>query len=127
MLNLMFAGLVRYAKFVGLGAAAAAVTGGDIGEGAEAGKRDAADLAEDAGKYVSQFGLYGDLYSLTTDKGGIGENIINQVPVLGLAEDYATATGAIGNKQMDAALNLLPLGNTAYGDAIHAWAVDTFK
>lgn len=119
MMNMAFAGLVRWGKFAALGGAAAAVTGEDWQE--PNGER------MDAQKYVAQFGLYPDLYDLVLDTTDAVQDrdvhkVLNQVPVLGLMKDYHDTVRPPENRtQIDAAQGLVPLGNTAYGDNIFLW------
>lgn len=119
MMNMAFAGLVRWGKFAALGGAAAAITGEDWQE--PNGER------MDAQKYVAQFGLYPDLYDLVLDTTDAVQDrdvhkVLNQVPVLGLMKDYHDTVRSPENRtQIDAAQGLVPLGNTAYSDNIFLW------
>lgn len=129
MLNAAFSGLVRYGKFVGLGVGAAALTGNDVQE--------PNSEQMQTSKYIAQFGLFPDLNDLVTtaykagtsgDKEDVGK-LLNQVPVMGLMDDYRK-TLPIYKEYKDnaeAAQGLVPLGNTAYGDLVHTWIMENFN
>lgn len=127
MMNAAFAGLVRWAKFAVLGYTAAKITDSTWQEPTQE--------QMDTAKYITQFGLYADAYDLILDGYTAHENndvdkMLNQVPVLGLMQDYIDATGLTElerRTQLDAVQGLTPLGNTAYGDAIFLWMNEQFK
>jgi len=114
MLNSAMAGLVRYSKFAALGVGVSAITGSDWKE--PNGKQ------MDVTKYITQFGMYPDTYDLVLDsysasQDGDVQKLLGQVPALSTAFDYWNASGLNDKKgQMDAAINLVPLQNTAAGD-----------
>ncbi len=126
-LNAAVAGLVRYGKFVALGAATGAVIG-DFGSGA--------DITEDQTqihKYIAQEGIFADLHDLVLGRSGVnsindvesGWNFMqSQIPVMGLMNDYFEAgrAGVKGDVQgmVNSAENLVPLSNTAIGEVLQA-------
>jgi hypothetical protein len=126
MLNASFAGIVRWSKFAGLGLAAAQITGTEW--------RDPNQEQMDTAKYITQFGLYADMYDLiidsrqATEEGDV-DKVLNNIPVLGLMQDYSDATGITEEQrrtQIDSIQGLTPLGNTAYGDMIYMWLNEQF-
>ena len=112
MLNTSIAGLVRYAKFATIAGGISLVKGTDFDE-------EFTDEYTDTGKYVSNYGLYGDVY-YDLILGG-NTNVTSQIPVLGLMNDYSELGSEDAKKQLDATFGLLPLGNTYYADLVHAW------
>lgn len=124
MLNMAFAGLVRWAKFAAIGAGAVAIK--------DVAWQEPNNEQMDAQKYVAQFGLYPDLYDLVLDTTEAVQDkdvhkVLNQVPVLGLMKDYHDTIREPENRtQIDAAQGLVPLGNTAYGDSIFLWMNEQF-
>lgn len=126
MLNAAFAGIVRWSKFAALGYAAAKITGTEWVEPNQE--------KMDTAKYITQFGLYADLYDLildsrkATEEGDV-DKVLNNIPVLGLMQDYSDATGITEEQrrtQLDSVQGLTPLGNTAYGDVIYMWLNEQF-
>ena len=124
MMNMAFAGMVRWAKFAAIGAGAVAIK--------DATWTEPNNEQMDAQKYVAQFGLYPDLYDLVLDTTDAVQDkdvhkVLNQVPVLGLMKDYHDTVREPENRtQIDAAQGLVPLGNTAYGDTIFQWMNEQF-
>ena len=129
MLNAAFSGLVRYGKFVGLGVGAAALTGNE----AQAPNEEQMQVS----KYIAQFGLFPDLNDLATtaykagttgDKDEVGK-LMNQVPVMGLMDDYRKTLPVYKDYKdnAEAAQGLVPLGNTVYGDLMHTWLMENFN
>ncbi len=126
VLNAMFAGLVRWSKFAALGYAAAQITDQEWVEPNQE--------KMDTAKYITQFGLYSDLYDLVLDSRKAVEEsdvdkVLNTIPVLGLMQDYSDATGITEEQrrtQLDSVQGLTPLGNTAYGDALFVWLNEKF-
>lgn len=130
MLNAAIAGMVRYSKFAVLGVGYAALSDNDTQE------PNYRQMQTD--KYIAQFGIFPDAKDLvmgayqvgTSDKKTeqLREEVMGQVPVLGLMSDYANAASNDwrSREQIEAAQGLVPLGNTAYGDMIHTWLVEEF-
>lgn len=142
MLNTALAGLVRYSKFAALGTGVALLTG-------EEEQEPTADQMQ-MSKYITQLGVYADATDLVTSAFNAGQQdnvkdsfnavsdvVLNQVPVLGLMSDYlevgkgaaATAGADVDTstkEQIDAAYGLMPLGNIAFADMIHAWMNNHF-
>ena len=126
MMNAAFAGLVRWSKFAVLGYTAAKITDSEW--------KEPTGEQMDAAKYITQFGLYADAYDLILDgteavNDRDVDKVLNQIPVLGLMQDYFDATGITEPQrrtQLDAVQGLTPLGNTAYGDAIYLWMNENF-
>ncbi len=120
MLNTAIAGLVRYSKFALLGLGVKAIT--------DHGVQDPTLETMQMDKYITQLGIFADAYDLglqatqIESAGDAKDTVLRQVPVLGLMNDYKelTTNEAFSRKQIDAAHGLVPLGNTAYGDMIHA-------
>jgi hypothetical protein len=125
LLNSAIAGLVRYGKFAALGTGVAAITGREWKE------PDGTQM--DTQKYITQFGIFADVSDVVLDSYRAGQTgdwdeLSGQVPVLGLMEDYRSVlpVGNERNEQIDAAFGLMPLGNTAYADMVHAAIQDKF-
>ena len=71
-LNAAVAGLVRYGKFVALGAATG-VAIGEFGSGV--------DVTEDqtqVHKYIAQFGIFADLHDIVFGRSGVNSNGFNE-------------------------------------------------
>lgn len=130
VLNTMTSGLVRYGKFAGLAALAAA--GGENFE--EAYRRKLENAGRDSllggavDRYVTQGGLYSDVYALTTIGSSAStpeqylHKTMGQIPALGLVKDYAMtayrAGEGDGDKALDHAMKLVPLQNTLALEAV---------
>ena len=114
MLNSAMSGMVRYSKFAALGLGVSAITGSEW--------KEPNGEQMDVTKYITQFGMYPDTYDFVLDsykatEQGDVQGLLGQVPALSTAFDYYNATGLNDKKgQMDAAINLVPLQNTAAGD-----------
>lgn len=130
LLNAAIAGMVRYSKFAVLGAGYMALTDSD--------KQEPNYRQMQTDKYIAQFGIFPDAKDLvmgayqvgTSDKKTeqLREEVMGQVPVLGLMSDYynTASNDWQSHEQIEAAQGLVPLGNTAYGDMVHTWLVETF-
>ncbi len=114
MLNAAMSGMVRYSKFAALGLGVSAITGSEW--------KEPNGEQMDVTKYITQFGMYPDTYDFVLDsykatEQGDVQGLLGQIPALSTAFDYYNATGLNDKKgQMDAAINLVPLQNTAAGD-----------
>ena len=118
LLNTAMAGLVRYAKFAGLAAGTAAITGQEI----ETPTGEQMQLH----KYILQLGIFGDAYDLVLGGHNIVEEgvydhttvdrALSEVPVYGLAKDYVNVGLGWDDGRLQATKGIVPLGNTAYGD-----------
>ena len=124
VLNIMTSALVRYGKFAGL--AALATVGGESFEKEYQKKLDNAGqdsiLGGAVDRYVTQGGLYSDVYALSLIGGSANnpqqylEKAMGQIPAMGLVKDYAMAAYNVsegeGDKALNNAMRIVPLGNT---------------
>lgn len=136
-LNTMTAGLVRYGKYAGL-AALAAGTGANFEEEyqrkVDQAGRDAI-LGGAVDRYITQGGMYSDMYALTMIGGSAStpqqylERAMQQVPAMGLIKDYAMGAYAISEQDGDKALRhvtgVIPLNNTLAFEAAEAVITET--
>lgn len=124
VLNAMTSGLVRYGKFAGLAALATAGGGSFVDEynkKLDNAGRDAI-LGGAVDRYITQGGLYSDVYALSTIGASANtpqqylEKTMGQIPALGLVKDYAMtayrASEGDGDKALNHAMRIIPLGNT---------------
>lgn len=130
VLNTMTSGLVRYGKFAGLAALATAGGGSFVDEYNKkldnAGRDSILGGATD--RYITQGGLYSDVYALSTIGSSAStpqqylEKTMGQIPALGLVKDYAMTAYRAGEGDGDKALNhamrITPLGNTLAFEAV---------
>jgi len=129
MLNAAMAGVVRYAKFAGLAAGAAAITQKEWEEPTAEGMR--------VDKYITQFGIASDAYDLAMTGAQVGKDgqfdrhdidrVMGEMPMYGLMKDYANVGLGMDQGRVDAVQGIVPLGNTAYGDHIFTMINEIIK